>query len=296
MAEGFRNPRYLVETEWLAANLGAPDLRVFDCTVYLHPDPPRIYRVESGRADYDKGHIPNSGFLDLVKELSRADSKLNFMMPEAADLAERLARRGIGEGTRVVLYARANIQWATRVWWMLRAIGFDQAMVLNGGYDKWLAESRPVTTEVPSYPPARLEAKPRPELFCDKTTVRAAIGDGATCILNALRPELHNGSSPVHYGRPGRIPGSVNVPGIQLTDPVRKTYKPAAELKAMFAAVGAFAAPRVLAYCGGGIAATNDAFVLTLLGYDKVSVYDASMSEWANDPAMPMEKGACLDV
>lgn len=291
MAEGFRHPQYLVETDWLAANLGAPDLRVFDCTVYLHPDPPRIYRVESGRANYDQGHIPNSGFLDLVRELSRGDRKLNFTMPAAEDLAERVGRRGIGEGTRVVLYARANIQWATRVWWMLRAIGFADAMVLNGGYDKWLAEGRAVSTSMENYPPAKLVARPQPALFCDKATVRAAIGQGETCILNALRAELHDGSAPVHYGRPGRIPGSVNVPGLSLTDATSKTYKPAAELRALFQAAGALDRPRILAYCGGGIAATNDAFVLTLLGHEHVSVYDGSMSEWANDPDMPMETG-----
>jgi len=288
---GFERPQYLVETDWLAAHLDDADLRVFDCTVWLHPDPPRIYRVESGRADYDKAHIANSAFIDLQGEFSDTGTKLNFMMPSAEAFAAAASAKGIGEGTRVVLYSRGNIQWATRVWWMLRSMGFDAAQVLNGGFEKWQAEGRPVTGAETRYPPARFVARPRPGLFCDRREVLAAIADGATCVVNALRPELHDGSAPVNYGRPGRIPNSVNVPGLALLDPATKTYKPAAELRRMFREAGVLDRKRTVIYCGGGIAATNDAFVLTLLGKDDIAVYDASMSEWANDPALPMETG-----
>lgn len=289
--EGFVRPEYLVETGWLADHLGDPDLRVFDCTVYLIPDPPRIYRVESGRADYDAGHIPGSAFIDVPVELSDPDSPLKFMMPTPERFAAAAGAKGIGEGTRVVLYARTNIQWATRVWWMLRAVGFD-ATVLNGGFDKWAAEGRPVSTEPATYPPARLVPKPRSDLFCGKEEVLKAIGAGDTCIVNALRPDQHDGSAPLNYGRPGRIPDSVNVPGISLIDPATMAYRPPAELHRMFAEAGVLDRERTVIYCGGGIAATNDAFVLTLLGRDNITVYDASMSEWAADPALPMVSGA----
>jgi thiosulfate/3-mercaptopyruvate sulfurtransferase len=206
-------PEAIVDTARLAAELGDSALRVFDCTTWLRYETGtgRPYRVESGRADYEAGHIPGSGFLDLQGELSDTASRFNFTMPPPEDLAARFAARGIGQGTRVVLYSRKSMQWATRVWWMLRAIGFDDAAILDGGFDKWAAEGRPTETAETRYPPATLAARPRPGLFIGKGEVQAAIGDAGACTINALSPELHRGESD-RYGRPGRIPGSVNVP------------------------------------------------------------------------------------
>src|SRR3712207_3664297 len=134
----YAHPEAIVTTAWLAEHLRDPALRIYDCTTYLRCETGtgRPYRVESGRGDYDKGHIPGSAFLDLQGELSEASSPFNFTMPAADDLAARFAARGIGTGTRAVLYSRKSMQWATRVWWMLRAIGFDDAAVLDGGFDK----------------------------------------------------------------------------------------------------------------------------------------------------------------
>lgn len=287
----YAHPEAIVDTRWLADNLGAPSLRVFDCTTYLHYETGtgRPYRVESGRGDYDKAHIPGSAFLDLQGELSDRASPLNFTMPALDDLAARFAAKGIGAGTRVVLYARKNPQWATRVWWMLRAIGFDDAAILDGGFDKWSAEGRPTETTETRYPAATLAARPRPGLFVGKEEVRAAIGDAATCTINALAPDLHSGANP-RYGRPGRIPGSVNVPALSLVDTASMTFRPPEAVAAAFAAVGAEPSKRILVYCGGGIAATLDAFLLHQLGYPDVAVYDASMSEWAKDESLPIER------
>lgn len=290
MGEGFARPEPLVSTEWLAARLGDPEIRIYDCTTHLLPDPPRVYKVVSGRADYEKGHIPGADFIDLQEELSEPHPTLRFMMPSPERFAAAMSRHGLGPEHRAVLYSQTNPQWATRVWWMLRAMGFDRAHVLDGGLTKWKAEGRPLSTEPPAYPPAKFEARPRPGLFVGKDEVKAAIGDGATCTLNALRRELHDGSAKVNYGRPGRIPGSVNVPSVALVDD-KQAYLPPERLRALFEGAGATRDKRVLAYCGGGIAATSDAFVLHMLGYDDLAVYDASMSEWANDPSLPMEVG-----
>ncbi len=289
---GFEFPDAIVSTAWLAEHLSDPSLRIFDCTTYLlyETGTGRPYRVESGRADYEKGHIPRSGFLDLQGELSDTTSRFNFTMPAADDMAARFAARGIGEGTRVILYARKNPQWATRIWWMLRAIGFDNAAILDGGFDKWNAEGRPLETRETRYAPAALTARPRPGLFVGKEQVQAAIGDGGTCTINALGPDLHSGENP-RYGRPGRIPGSVNVPALSLLDPATLTLKPPAAIAAAFDHVGADRSKRILLYCGGGIAATLDAFMLHQLGYRDLAVYDASMSEWAKDESLPLERG-----
>ena len=291
-ATRYAHPDAIVDTRWLADNLRDPALRVFDCTTYLRYETGtgRPYRVESGRADYDKGHIPGSAFLDLQGELSDNSARFNFTMPALDDLAARFAAKGIGEGTRAVLYSRGSMQWATRAWWMLRAVGFDAAAVLDGGFDKWSAEGRPTETAEARYPPATLVARPRPGLFVGKDEVRAAIGDAGACTVNALAPDLHRGDNP-RYGRPGRIPGSVNVPALDLLDPTSLTLKPAEAVAADFAAIGADPSKRILLYCGGGIAATLDAFLLHQLGHRDVAVYDASMSEWAKDETLPIERG-----
>ncbi|TDR89915.1 thiosulfate/3-mercaptopyruvate sulfurtransferase [Enterovirga rhinocerotis] len=285
-------PDAIVSTAWLADNLADPSLRIFDCTTYLRYETGtgRPYRVENGREDYDRGHIPGSAYLDLQGELSDPSSRYNFMMPEAEDLAARFARKGVGDGTRVILYARKSPQWATRIWWMLRSIGFDDAAVLDGGFDLWEAEGRPTETAETRYEPATLAARPRAGLFVGKDEVKNAIGDGATCTINALAPDLHQGDNP-RYGRPGRVPGSVNVPAAALVDAGALTFKSPEEAAELFQSVGADKSKSILLYCGGGIAATLDAFLLHQLGYANIAVYDASMSEWAKDETLPIERG-----
>ena len=162
-------------------------------------------------------------------------------------MATWFAAKGVGEGTRAVLYSRGSMQWATRVWWMLRAVGFDAAAVLDGGFDKWSAEGRPTETAETRYPPATLAARPRPGLFVGKDEVRAAIGDAGACTVNALAPDLHRGDNP-RYGRPGRVPGSVNVSALALVDAASRTLKPPEAVAAAFAAAGADPSKRLLVY------------------------------------------------
>jgi len=288
----YAHPEAIVSTEWLAANLGDPNLRIFDCTTYLlyETGTGRPYRIESGRTDYDQGHIPGAGFLDVQGELSDRAGRFNFTMPAPDDLAARLAACGIGDGTRVVLYSRKTPQWATRLWWMMRAIGFDNAAILDGGIDAWMAEGRAISTTETRYAPATLHAKPRPGLFVGRDEMLAAIGNGGTCSINALAPDLHSGANP-RYGRPGRIPGSVNLPAASLFEAGSFKLKSPDQVAAAFAAIGADKAKRKLIYCGGGIAATLDAFLLHQLGHENIAVYDASMNEWAKDDSLPMEVG-----
>lgn len=290
---GNLTPHYseaLVSCDWLAAHLTDPDILVFDCTTYLvsDGDNKQPYLVVSGRQDYDAGHIPGSGFFDLQAEFSVEDSPYRFTLPSMEDLAKTFARHGVGDGKRVVLYSRKTAQWATRFWWMLRWIGFDNACLLDGGYDKWIAEGRAVTTEACNYPSADLTVTPRPEVFVGKDDISAAIGNKDCCILNALAPDLHSGENP-RYGRPGRIPGSVNVPAMVLQNPkTREMVSPEAAAQS-FKDVAVDPDKRVLVYCGGGIAASLDAFLLHELGYRDVAVYDNSLNEWATDASLPME-------
>jgi thiosulfate/3-mercaptopyruvate sulfurtransferase len=203
-------------------------------------------------------------------------------------VVDAFARSGVADGTRVVLYSRKSMQRATRFWWMLRWLGFDNVAVLDGGYDKWSAEGRTISSDPCRYASGKLSVNPRPELFVGKDTVLTAIGDTNTLTINALEPDLHSGENP-RYGRPGHIPGSVNVPAVALLNPdTLEMVSPEAAAQA-FAAVGADPEKRMITYCGGGIAATMDAFLLYQLGYRDIAVYDNSMSEWATDTSLPIE-------
>jgi thiosulfate/3-mercaptopyruvate sulfurtransferase len=285
----FVHPEYLVETAWLAQHLS--DLVILDCTIHLIPDPKITYVVKPGREDYEKGHIPGAQFCDVSRDVSDTSQKLNFMRPAPEAFAAAMSRFGISNSTRVVTYSTGNPWWATRVWWLLREFGHDNAAVLNGGWQKWIAENRAVETGAGSpRAPGNFVVREVRNLMVDKEAVKAAIGDEGVCTLNALLPAQHTGSSGNSYGRPGRIAGSVNLPAAHLLDPATNTFLPPEELKRRLGAVGALDRP-VIAYCGGGIAASADAFILTMLGHQDVKIYDASLSEWAKDESLPMETG-----
>lgn len=282
----------LVSSAWLEAHLADPELRIFDCTTYLRPAPPGAgpYRPESGRADYDREHIPGAGFIDLVGELSNRTTALHFMMPPVPQFEAVFSGLGVGPGTRVILYSADHIMWATRIWWMLRAMGFDAAAVLDGGFEKWKAEGRPLSDAPCTYPEARFTARPRRDLFVDKERVRSALGDPGVCLINALNPDYHRGEGESRYGRPGRIPGSVNVPARALTR-ASHDFVSLEEAAEKFAAAGVAGNGPIITYCGGGISATVDNFMLYRLGHDAIATYDASLGEWAQDASLPMEQG-----
>ena len=290
-----RDPDALISTDDLAARLGQPGLRVYDCTTYLEPPDPGSddpYKTVAGWKTFVAGHIPGADFLDLQGELSATDTRLKFTMPSAEHLASAFGRHGLGDGSRVVLYSIGSMMWATRVWWMLCALGFDTAAVLDGGFDRWEAEGRAIEPGDPKgYPPATFTPRPRPGRFVDKTAVRAAIGDPRTVTVNALGPQFHRGLEPSRYGRPGRVPGSVNVPAASLVDPATKRFVSPADALARFAEAGVGKDQRVIAYCGGGISATIDLFLLHQLGFDDLTLYDGSMGEWAKDQSLPIETG-----
>src|SRR5512147_1437479 len=155
----------LVETDWLQGHLEDPDLRVLDCTVFLRPVEGGV-RPESGRAQWEQSHIPGAGFADLLGDLSDRNTNLPIMMPPAAQFADAMERYGVSDDSRVVLYDAGTSVWATRVWWMLRAFGFEHAAVLNGGWKKWTAEGRPTSSgPAPARARGRFTARPQATLI-----------------------------------------------------------------------------------------------------------------------------------
>ena len=286
---GFQNNTPLVETDWLKANLDAPDLRILDCTVFLTPDPAGGTFAESGRTQWEASHIPGSAFADVLDALSDPESKLRFTLPQADRVAMVMGELGVGVGTKVVLYCSRGHVFAARVWWILRVFGFDRVAILNGGLAKWKHEGGPLTATPTSISPAVFPVHERPGLFVGKAYMINALEADDVCIINSLTKEQHAGTGGSHYGRPGRIPGTSCVPASSLVDPDTLAYKPIKELHSAFAEIGALEAERVITYCGGGIAASSDAFVLHMLGVDKVSIYDGSLREWVGDSNLPME-------
>ena len=288
---GFVHPEFLVTTAWLSEHLEDPEVVVLDCTTHLIPDPKITYQVVPGREDFEKGHIPGAQFVDMLRDVSDTAQSLRFMRQAPDEFAAAMRRFGVNRNTRVVTYSTANVWWATRMWWLLREFGHDNAAVLDGGWQKWQREGRPIKTGAASpRPPGDFIVREVRDLMVGKDAVRQAIGDGAICTINALLPQQHTGSGGNSYGRPGRIAGSVNLPAAHLLNPETNEFLPADELRRRFDAIGAMDRS-VITYCGGGIAASADALALIMLGHSDVKLYDASLSEWAKDDSLPMETG-----
>jgi len=280
----------LVTVEWLSQHLNDPDLVVLDCSVLVQPDGTGGFNVISGRGKYEEGHIPAAGFADLIEDLSDAESPLQFAVPPPEQFAAAMSALGVSDDSRVVLYDAGRSVWAARVWWMLRWIGFDRAALLDGGLAAWTAQGQPLSTEPVSRPAGTLTIALRPELIVDKDEVLAAIGDDSVYIVDAL-PEAQYRGEIAMYARPGHIARATNVPVMSLIDETGR-YRPQSELEAL---LSGDRDARTITYCGGGIAASANAFVMTRLGYKNVAVYTASLQEWAADESLPMEVAPDLE-
>ena len=190
----------LISTAELADTLAQADLRLFDCTTYLEPaleGSSQPYLAVPGRHTFEAGHIPGADFLDLQGEFSDPNTELRFMMPDVAYLEAAFGRHGLSNGSRVVLYSIGTPMWATRFWWMLQSLGFENAAVLDGGLDKWKLEGRPLETgPAKGYPPATFTAKPKDGFFLDKHQTLAATSERGTVVVNALGPQFHKGLEP----------------------------------------------------------------------------------------------------
>lgn len=289
---GNANP--LVSTSWLQDHLNDENLKIFDATVYLRfPDGMDApYVIESGRSEWEESHIPGAQFLDLKDDISDTDAPTAFTMLPPEEFCRKMESYGVDDASTVVVYSTSAVMWASRVWWMFRSIGFDNCYVLDGGFAKWTAEGRPVSSEAPKVTAAEgnLTPRPRPELWASKQEVADSIGSASTCTINALPPKSYSGEQDM-YGRPGHIPGSINVFYGTLIDKDAGTFLPEDSLREAMASSGALGKDRVICYCGGGISATMDALALHVLGHDNVAVYDGSMSEWVKDESAPLTVG-----
>ena len=280
----------LVSCEWLNAHLDEPDLVVLDCTVAFELGEGGKIHFKSGESDWAEAHIPDSRFADIIGALSDPESEHDFTLCDAAQFGAEMGRLGIGNETRVVVYDQNFGMWATRVWWMLRAFGHEQAAVLDGGFTSWTRADLPVSDSPPEIRPATFKASLSPGWFVGKEDVRASLEDRSSDLIDALMSHMYTGETQP-YSRAGHIPGAVNIPAVAIVDPDTMRFLPEEQLREAFGQILESDKPRVTAYCGGGIAATLDAFVLRRLGKENISVYDGSLSEWSADASCPMVAG-----
>lgn len=285
--------RQIVDGDWLEANLDDPELVILDATVVLDPD---TWNANSGRSAWEESHVPGSAFVDLIAEFSDPAGDVGlpegvraYRLPSPAAFAEAISAYGVSNGTPVVVYDTTAGMWASRLWWLLRVHGHENVAVLDGGWDRWHEEGRPESTEpAPSRPNGNFEPSFRPELVATKEEVKAATSDENVALVNALWPELFRGEAKTPLDRPGRIPGSVNVPFTETANE-DGTLKAPEEIRALFAEAGA-SDGEIITYCGGGIAATYDALALATAGIN-AAVYDGSLVEWVADPELELETG-----
>lgn len=277
----------VVSTQWLADHLGADGLLVVDASVVAFTQPNGAAGILSGHEQYiAEGHLPGAVFADLIDDFSDRDAALPFTRPDAERFAAAAGALGIGPGTTVVVYDTAIGQWASRLWWLLHAFGHDAAAVLDGGLAAWQAEGREVARGHVEPVPATFVARPRDDAWVDKAYVERVVrGDEEAALLCAVPPKEFTGETPTR-ARAGVIPGSRSLPASRLVDRSTRTALPDSELRELFAPV--LEAPRVVAYCNGGIAATAAALQLLRLGKRDVAVYDGSLNEWAADERAPL--------
>jgi len=278
-------PTPLVSTDWLGANLGAPGLLVVDASWYL----PAMNR--SARGEYEVGHIHGAVYADL-DALSDPTTSLPHMFPTAEALAREIGGLGIGNDSRVVVYdgSGANLS-AARFWWTLRVLGHDAVAVLDGGLQRWRAESRPLRAGGAPPTPRGFIVRFRPELIRSEGEVGRAIATGSAQLVDARSSGRFWGTEPEPRPglRGGHLPGAKSLPFAELTGPggILLGHD---EMRARFERAGLDLSRPVIASCGSGVSACTLLLGLELIGHSDHAVYDGSWSEWGRSGGPAIER------
>jgi len=273
----YAHPELLAEPEWLATVLDDPKVRVIDCAT-----------VEA----YRRAHIPGAVQLPVhyyIKERDPEGSDHGTLVMPPAEFEDLMAKLGVSNDTTVVTYDDNNGLVASRLWWVLKYYGHTNAKVLNGGWHRWLTEGRPVTFHGTRAPKGSFSATPNPDIYATVDYLKDMHANPACQVLDARTDQEWDGTNDRGNKRSGRVPGAHHMEWVRFvaTDDNRK-FLPAAEIEALLKSAGIERDKPTITYCQGGIRAAHAAFVMELLGYKDVRVYDGSMREWANREDTPL--------
>jgi thiosulfate/3-mercaptopyruvate sulfurtransferase len=275
----------LISTEELAQHLGDSDFVIVDCRHNLAD-------TAAGENAYRQAHIPGAHFLHLDRDLSGVKTGRNgrHPLPEVGALASALGRIGIDASKQVVAYDQNTGMWASRLWWLLRWLGHERVAVLDGGVDKWVAERRPLSAELPAQRESTFTPKPAP-LNVSAEEVLRHLGEGGMTILDARAPERYRGDMEPIDPVAGHIPGAINRPyTVNLTP--QGTLKAPAALRHEFEAQLAGRDPAsVVHHCGSGVTACHNLLAMAVAGLPGSRLYPGSWSEWCSDPSRPIARG-----
>lgn len=274
----------LVSTDWLAQHLGAPDVKIADATYFL-PSSGR-----NAREKYQEAHIPGAVFFD-IDDIADPDSPLPHMLPPASRFSARVRKLGLGDGVRIVLYDRNAFSASARAWWMFRTFGHSDVAVLDGGLRKWLSEGYPLSDDRVVPAERHFTARQNNLLVRNLDQVRANLMARREQLVDARSSGRFAGTEadPRAGLRQGHIPGSANLPFLDLINAKSGALLPAELLRTRFELAGIDLAKPVVTTCGSGVTAATVALALNQLGHGDVSVYDGSWCEWGGRPDTPIE-------
>jgi thiosulfate/3-mercaptopyruvate sulfurtransferase len=275
----------LISTDELAGHLADPEFVVVDCRHNLAD-------TGAGELAYRAAHLPGAHFLHLDRDLSGVKTGKNgrHPLPDIGTLAATLGRIGIDASKQVVAYDQNHGMWASRLWWLLHWLGHDRAAVLDGGIEKWVAEQRPLTAELPVARATTFVPRP-PGPTASADEILRHLGDGVLTVLDARAPERYHGDMEPIDPVAGHIPGAINRPYTQNLTP-QGTLKPAEALRPEFDAQLAGRAPgSVVHQCGSGVTACHNVLAMAIAGLPGSRLYPGSWSEWISDPSRPVARG-----